>query len=75
MVELFYRQFDSFLQSQTQSWGTSLVVQGLRLCLPNEGARVQSLVKELDPTHRDKVFTRGSEGSLRLQLRPGAANE
>ena len=30
--------------------GASLVVQWLRLRAPNSGARVQSLVRELDPT-------------------------
>ena len=31
---------------------TSLVVQQLRLHAPNAGARIQSLVRELDPTCR-----------------------
>ena len=30
--------------------GTSLVVQRLRLCVPNAGAQVRFLVKKLDPT-------------------------
>ena len=30
--------------------GTSLVFQWLRLCTPNAGGRVGSLVRELDPT-------------------------
>ena len=30
--------------------GTSLVVQWLRLCAPNAGDPVQSLIRELDPT-------------------------
>ena len=28
-------------------WGTSLVVQWLRICLPKQGTQVQSLVREL----------------------------
>ena len=31
-------------------WGTSLVIQWLKLQLPMQGAQVQSLVRELDPT-------------------------
>ena len=30
--------------------GTSLAVRWLRLCAPNAGGQVQSLVRELDPT-------------------------
>ena len=33
--------------SSTGKWGTSLVVQQLGICLPVQGARVQSLVGEL----------------------------
>ena len=31
------------------SLGPSLVVQGLRLCDPSAGARLRSLLRELDP--------------------------
>ena len=41
--------------------GTSLVLQWLRLGIPNSEAQVQSLVRELDPTI--------------LYLRPGTAKE
>ena len=35
---------------------TSLVVQWLRLCTPNAGARVRSLVRELDSTCHIRVY-------------------
>ena len=35
------------------SGGTSPMVPGLRLCSPNAGAPVQSLVRELDSTSRN----------------------
>ena len=39
---------DSFYSlEQDLSWGTSLVVQGLRICLTIQGMWVQSLVREL----------------------------
>ena len=38
-----------FLLKKIGSSGTSLVVQRLELCVPMQGAQVQSLVGELDP--------------------------
>ena len=50
--------------------GASLVVQWLRICLPMQGARVRSLVGELDPTCMPKLRVR------MLQLRiPHAATK
>ena len=37
--------------SKKERQETSLVVQWLRLCTPNAGAQVGSLVMELDPTY------------------------
>ena len=34
------------------------MVQWVRLCTPNAGARVQSLVRELDPTHMAQLRVR-----------------
>ena len=52
--------------SKTKSRGTSLVAQWLRLCAPNAGALVRSLVRELDPTH-------GNIDPRKPKLRPGTA--
>lgn len=38
--------------AQKASFGTSLVVQWLRLCPPVKGAQVRSLVGKLDPACR-----------------------
>ena len=47
--------------SESRLWknykGASLVVQWLRLCAPNAGGWVWSLVRELDPTCHNKEFT------------------
>ena len=51
-------------------WGTSLVVWRLRLCAPNAGTRVQSLVRELDPTCREE-----EQRFHELQLRPCTAKQ
>ena len=37
-------------EQKSPAVGTSLVVQWLRLCAPNAGDPVQSLIRELDPT-------------------------
>ena len=38
------------LPIKTRSLGTSLVLQWLRVCTPNAGARIPSLIRKLDPT-------------------------
>ena len=45
------------LKSKESLTATSLVVQWLRLCTPNEGAWVPLLVRELDPICCNWVFT------------------
>ena len=40
---------ENILRQLKINWGTSLVVQWLRICLPVQGTQVQSLVRE-DPT-------------------------
>ena len=39
-----------FMENRRRWRGASLMVQWLRLWLPMQGAQVQSLVRELDPT-------------------------
>ena len=46
--------------------GNSLAVQWLRLCHPNPGGQVQSLVRDLDPTARGLRAT--VKRSCKLQL-------
>ena len=55
----------SFLILKSGVSGTSLVVQWLRLCAPDVGAWVQSLIRERDPTRPS-----GGGGAHVLHLRP-----
>ena len=55
---------------------TSLVVQWVRLCAPNAGVQVQSLVRELDPSCfmlQLRSPHAATERSWVAQLRPGTA--
>ena len=63
---------DPFFTHGKKSLGTPLMVSGLRLWAPSTGAQVQSLVKELDSTCHNRVFTYCNSRSRVPQLRPGA---
>ena len=63
-----------YVPSSKRMGETSLVVQWLRLLAPHTGVRIQSLVRELDPTRNNKelVWCKKERRSPVLQLRSGA---